>query len=93
MPQHCRTCGAEVVWITSPSGKAQIADAEERVEWVTDEPNKVSVRPIVLIERETGAIVKGYRATSITDRLDGAREIRGHVSHWATCTTPPARRR
>lgn len=90
---NCRTCGADVRFITSPAGKPQIVDAELRVEWVTEEPNRVSVTPIVLVEPETGKMVKGYRATSVGDRLTGAREIRGHVSHWATCTTPPKRRK
>ena len=86
---HCKTCGAEVRWITSPAGRPQIVDAEERRAWVTDEPNRASARILVLIEPETGQMVRGYPG-SVT--MDGAREIRGHLSHWASCTTPPKRR-
>jgi hypothetical protein len=89
MGAHCRTCGAEVRWITSPEGKLQILDAEHRVEWVTDEPNRVSVKLIVLVGAD-GKMRRGYLASATTA---GARQIEGFVSHWSTCTTPPPRRR
>lgn len=88
MPDHCRTCGADVRWIKSPEGKPQILDAERLVEWVTDEPNRVSVKLIVLVGAD-GKMQRGYRASATTE---GARQIEGHISHWATCTSPPARR-
>ena len=88
MADHCRTCGADVRWIKSADGKPQILDAERRVEWVTDEPNRVSVT-LVIVVGDDGKIVHGYRAGATTD---GAREIEGYVSHCATCTTPPARK-
>ena len=37
-----------------------------------------------------GKMLRGYRASATTE---GARQIEGHVSHWATCTSPPARRK
>ena len=86
---HCKTCGAEVRWITSPAGKAQILDAEYRQEWVTDEPETPSARKVVFVGTD-GAMQSGYLA-SVTS-AGAPRLIEGYVSHWATCTTPPARR-
>jgi hypothetical protein len=88
MPDHCRTCGADVRWIKSVEGKPQILAAERQVDWITDEPNRVSVSRVVLVG-EHGKMQRGYRPSAT---VDGARQIEGYVSHWATCTSPPARR-
>ena len=84
---HCKTCGAEVRWITSPSGRPQIVDADWRVEWVVSEVRDARGGRIALIQ-DDGRIAKGFLASAT---VDGARQIEGYVSHWATCTSPPSR--
>lgn len=75
----CRSCGAEIVWITTKSGKAMPCDAQE-VEYQKQTYGKDFV---VTADGETVRceIVKKDAATPLDLIVDG----KGYISHFATC--------
>lgn len=69
----CGRCGAAIVWVRTPAGKAMPCDA----------------RPVYIVEEEGGpekAVIKGGQVVScrFTDDPDQATGM-GYVPHFATC--------
>lgn len=70
---RCKSCGAPIVWIGMPSGKAMPCDAEQVVYRADKEGKETIITP----NGET------IRATLDTQPAD-ATGI-GYKPHWATC--------
>ena len=72
----CRGCGAEIVWIKTPSGKSMPCDATPVYYKIkADGKEKIITPNGVVISCEI--ISTPYDAAGI-----------GYVPHWSTCTTP-----
>jgi hypothetical protein len=86
---QCRSCQAEIVWVRSATtGKAIPCNPEIRVEYL------VPIEDATAEQRATGIRTtlitpEGQAATGIlgTVLTPFAREWRGRISHFATCTT------
>lgn len=69
----CRSCGAEIIWIKTPGGKAMPCDAEPVVYW----QQKNGSKTIVL---NNGEVIKGE-----LEGIPGTETGIGYISHFATC--------
>ena len=78
---ECRGCGALIRFVQSTkSGKAIPVDPERVVVWLVEGPGPG--KRITVVE-EGGGVVSGIEGSAITP---GSREVRGYVSHFATCS-------
>ena len=82
----CSSCGAQIAFIETPSGKKMPVDPELVK---TFRAASQSPGDYVLVT-ERGETVKFYEV-SLTH--PDAEAIEGYVPHWSTCTTPAAHRR
>ena len=81
MTSKCRSCGAEIIWIKTFSGKKMPVDAAI-VNFFPDPEGKE------LFVMENGAVVHGIKA------LPGeVHYYPGHISHFATCPNADQHRR
>lgn len=73
--KYCRSCGAEIIWVGTGSGKRMPVDAAPR-----EDGN------IVLTEYPDGYIEAEYVSPKLFEEWDvEAPEPRRYVSHFATC--------
>lgn len=72
----CRSCGASIIWIQTPRGKAMPCDSSP----VYYKENKKGKDKIVLLNGET---VSG----EIVANVDEATGF-GYKPHWGTCNNP-----
>ncbi len=70
----CKACGAAIVWIKTPAGKALPCDAGQR--YYVEKP-LTGTKKIVT---KNGEVI----ACEYTDDLQKANGV-GYVPHWATC--------
>ena len=77
---NCKSCGAEIKWIKTFSGKSMPVDAEKMYFYAGDGKE--------LFVTENGAVIHGRRV----DLYDGAARV-GYISHFATCPNADQRRR
>ena len=68
----CRSCGAEILWIETPGGKAMPCNPEPVYYWVGEGKERV-VTP-------NGEVI----ACKLTGDLSDATGI-GYIPHWGTC--------
>lgn len=71
----CRSCGAPIVWIPTPSGKSMPCDAKAIIYHLNP------TGPLRLVTA-SGNVVSCEEATD--NNGDGV----GYVPHWNTCNTP-----
>ena len=74
---RCKRCGAEIVWIRTPSGKNMPCDAAERAYMADENGKSTVVQPNGKTVRCTlpdGGTIKPSDLTGL-----------GYVPHWATC--------
>jgi hypothetical protein len=76
----CRSCGAEILWITTFSGKKMPVDAE-KIHFYAGEGNELFVT-------DGGAVVHGTRAEEGQEHTHI-----GYISHFATCPNADKHRR
>ena len=77
----CKGCGAEIIWIMSPSGKVIPCDPEQVKYWQKPKAKGKIVTP-------NGEV--------LSCEFDGDPQAAagiGFVPHWATCTEPERFRR
>lgn len=79
---RCKSCGAEIIWIKTPAGKAMPCN-----------PEPVPFMPLAIgdlqLVTENGYVVRGVRA-----RAGGSMTaIGGYISHFATCPAADKHRR
>lgn len=67
---HCRSCGAEIRWVTTPAGKAMPLDAKSEKRWVVRFEMQGRERPDLLVE--------------VTPTWKGEM-VDTYESHYATC--------
>ena len=77
---RCKSCGAEINWVTTFSGKKMPVDAQEL--WFAADGGKD------VFVTSGGAVIHGTRVES--GRADGRI---GHISHFATCPNANLHRR
>ena len=70
--QHCRGCGAEIIWIRTPTGKAMPCDAQPVAFRPSGTGGEMVVTPDGRVVRAD--VVKGVGSGSL-----------GYISHFATC--------
>ena len=69
---RCKACGAEIVWVTTPTGKSMPCDPALHYFQASKSGSEVFVMP-------NGSVVKGIAC-------DSSRATRtGYTPHWATC--------
>jgi hypothetical protein len=83
---QCRSCQAQIRWVTTVNNKHMPVEPEKIVAWVTDKPATPGAVRITLTNA-AGVTSNGWVASPITP---GSREIEGYTSHYATC--PAAKR-
>lgn len=72
---RCKSCGAEIKWITMASGKSMPVDAEP-IYYTTAHPGAKGDDVLTLVT-DAGQIAKGY--------FNPEGQKRGYTSHFATC--------
>lgn len=85
----CRSCGKEIIWLKTRSGKAMPCDPEK----VYFEPDPKGRATIVT---EGGQVAKGILMDKLTAARfgdDGMKIMAGHISHFATCPFADRHRR
>ena len=78
---RCKSCGAEIIWIKTTSGKAMPCNAKEVVYWENKDGKANIVRP-------NGEVVRAD-----LEGEDGKESGIGYISHFATCPNASAHRR
>ena len=66
----CKSCGADIIWIPTVSGKSMPCDAKPI-------PYKEDANGTMMLVTSDGRVVKA--------KLDATSEVFGYVSHFATC--------
>ena len=77
----CKSCGAEIIWIKTTSGKSMPCDAKEVVYWENKHGKATVVRP-------SGEVVRAD-----LDGEEGKESRIGYISHFATCPNANVHRR
>ena len=70
---RCKSCGAEIIWIKTPAGKAMPCNPEPIVYWKTKGGNIKIVTP------------NGEVVSAETSGIPGTESGIGYISHFATC--------
>lgn len=78
---RCKSCGAEIIWIKTTSGKAMPCNAKEVVYWENKDGKANIVRP-------NGEVVRAD-----LDGEEGKESGIGYISHFATCPNANVHRR
>lgn len=88
MTSKCRSCGAEIIWIKTFSGKKMPVDAAI-VNFFLDPKGKE------LFVMENGAVVHGIKALpgEVHYYPGEVHYYPGHISHFATCPNADQHRR
>lgn len=77
----CKSCGAEIIWIKTRTGKAMPCDARK----IYFEPDPRGKAAVVT---ENGQVAKGTlmdEQAAFGFAGDGVRVMSGYISHFATC--------
>ena len=74
----CRSCGANIAWITTLSGKRMPCDAFERAYYASEDGKDTVVLP-------TGETVRCILPKSDSIEMMSGANGMGYVPHWATC--------
>lgn len=85
----CRSCGAQIGFIETKSGKKSPVDPDlvkTFCRWDPGEPR----RPRLVLVTERGGRISGWETTATDPEGDA---VEGYISHFATCTAAEAHRR
>lgn len=89
----CRSCGASISFIATPSGASMPVDPELVEKYVVKGPGSgraPSRARLVVLVRADGTLARGYEVAPTHPEAQAAA---GYVPHWATCSDPGAHRR
>ena len=76
----CKSCGAEIIWIKTKTGKAMPCDAQK----ITYKNIGPTGKGMILVTPD-GRIARG--------EFDPTSDVYGYVSHFATCPAAAAHRK
>ena len=82
----CKTCGAEIEWVKTPSGR----NMPVNLDYTELDP---AGHPHDAVVTDEGRVVKGSRLSEDSTLFPTSGKVRGRMPHWATCSDPERHRR
>lgn len=74
----CKGCGAEIQWLTMPSGSIMPVDTE----YIELDPKGI---PHDTVVTDDGEVIQGCQVHDDGSLFQTEGKVRGRVPHWVTC--------